>query len=138
DVAGAPRAMSEDYLVSCAEDRAKGGFHAAESDAGLDRRTAAGTQPLTLSDPLPSSAADSTGIASLDPQHVKGVARARESVVIALGGKAYEDPAVAAVEAGTAAPIWTLDQSTERKTRGGEPADPVLRPYGNASIIEDS
>src|SRR5699024_4320018 len=66
DIAGAPRAMNEDYLVSCAEEAAKCGFHAAESDSGLDRRTAAGTLPLTLSDPLPSSIADSNGIESLD------------------------------------------------------------------------
>jgi hypothetical protein len=51
DIAGAPQAMNEDYLVSCAEERAKCGFHAAESDSGLDRRTAAGALPLTLSDP---------------------------------------------------------------------------------------
>src|SRR5699024_12297940 len=74
DLVGAPRAMTEDYLVSCAGDGAKCGFHAAESDAGLDRRTEAGVQPLTLSDPLPSSAADSTGIDSLDLRRVNGVA----------------------------------------------------------------
>src|SRR5699024_211557 len=123
---GAPRAMTEDYLVSCAEDGAKCGFHAAESDAGLDRRTEAGAQPLTLSDPLPSSAADSTGIDSLDLRRVNGVALADESVIIA------------AVEADTADPIWALDQSTELKTRAGQPVDPVFRLYGNPSIIEAS
>lgn len=138
DIAGVPRAMTEDYLVSCAEERAKCGFHAAESEVGLDRRTAAGTQPLTLSDPLPSSAADSTGIDSLDVRRVNGVALADESVVIAGARKAYEDPVVAAVEADTADPIWTLDQSTELKTRAGQPVDPVFRLYGNPSIIEGS
>ena len=138
DMVGAPRAMTEDYLVSCAEDGAKCGFHAAESDAGLDRRTEAGAQPLTLSDPLPSSAADSTGIDSLDLRRVNGVALADESVIIAGARRAYEDPVVAAVEADTADPIWALDQSTELKTRAGQPVDPVFRLYGNPSIIEAS
>src|SRR5699024_12803367 len=91
DIAGAPQAMNEDYLVSCAEERAKCGFHAAESDSGLDRRTAAGALPLTLSDPLPSSIADSNGIDSLDLRHVNGDALAYESVIIVGASKAYED-----------------------------------------------
>lgn len=136
DIAGAPQAMNEDYLVSCAEERAKCGFHAAESDSGLDRRTAAGALPLTLSDPLPSSIADSNGIDFLDIRHVNGVALADESVIIAGARKAYEDPVVAVVEADTADPIWTLDQSTELETRAGEQVDPIFRLYGNPSIID--
>lgn len=138
DIPGSPHAMNEDYLVSCAEERAKCGFHAAESEAGPDSPTATGAHPLSLSDPLSSSAAESTGFDTLDLRRVNGVALADESVIIGGSRKGYEDPVVAAIEADTADPIWTLDQSTELTTTAGEHVAPVFRLYGDPSIIDTS
>src|SRR5699024_11840093 len=114
------------------------GFHAAALAAGLERRARLGLRLLYLSGPRTSSAAASPVIDSLDLRRVNGVALADEAVMIAGARRAYEDPVVAAVEADTADPIWALDQSTELKTRAGQPVDPVFRLYGNPSIIEAS
>lgn len=136
DISGIPQAMSEDYLVSCAEEGAECGFHAAGSDAGLDRPTSTSAQPLTLGDPLPSSLGESTGLRGLDLRHVNGVALADESVIVAGSRDGYEDPVVAVIEADTADPIWTLDQSTDLSTGAGQSVDPGFRLYGNPPIID--
>lgn len=144
DLAGTPQAMNENYLVVCAEERtttqkqAKCGIHAADSDATPDRSTATNAQPLSLSDPLPSSLAESTGFGALDIREVKGVALAGDSVIIAGYGNGYDDYVVAAVEADTADPIWTLDESTELTTGTGQNVAPVFRAIGKPSVINTS
>lgn len=144
ELAGSPHAMNEDYLVVCTEERtttrkqAKCGIHAADSDANPDRSTANNVQPLSLSDPLPSSLAESTGFRTLDIREVTGVALADDSVIIAGYENGYDDYVVAAVEADTADPIWTLDQSTKLTTGTGQNVAPVFRASGKPSVINTS
>lgn len=136
DISGTPQAMSEDYLVSCTEELVKCGFHAAGSDTDLDRPTSPEAEPLTFSDPLPSSVSDLNGLEGTDLSNVNGIAMADDSVIVAGSRGTYEDPVVAAVEPDTAERIWTLDQSTDLSTEAGESVVPGFSLVDNPQIID--
>ena len=136
DVTGIPQAMNDDYLVSCAEERAKCGFHSTDSDQGFDRPTSASTQPLTLGDPLPSSVPESSGFREADLSDVTGVALADESVIINGEGDEDDAPMTTVVDADTAKPIWSIDQSTDLRTESGQRVAPKFKTFGAPHVID--
>lgn len=140
DLDSVPAAMTDDYLVTCAEAAAKCTIHAADSDATSDLPTAANTPALKWGAALPSSHS-----AEADPDEIDikgggehtaatGVAVADEHVLV--NGDTEDGSAVTSLEADSGNAAWTIDRTTDLRTEAGAAIDVEFSRFGDPDVVE--